>query len=65
MQYIMNQYSPESSLYPSEPSSRAKVDSLLQYDQNDFYKTVSKYIYNSIGIRYGPRKGFIIRFIQV
>jgi len=55
MQYIFNRYAPESSLYPSDPMQRAKVDSLMNYDQGTFYTTVSAYIYNSLGIRPGKR----------
>ena len=51
IQYAFNRYAPDSEMYPSNPAERAKVDMLLYYDQGTFYKTVSKYIYNSLGIR--------------
>ena len=55
MQYVMNEYAPTSSLYPKDPAARAKIDSILQYDQGEFYKSVSQYIYKSVGIRAGQR----------
>ena len=51
MQYTFNRYAPDSEIYPQSPAERAKVDMLLYYDQGTFYKTVAKYIYNSLGIR--------------
>ena len=51
IQYAFNKYAPKSDLYPTDPAARAKIDSLLYYDQGTFYKTVSTYIYNSLGIR--------------
>ena len=52
IQYAFNKYAPKSNIYPADPAARAKIDSLLYYDQGTFYKTVSKYIYNSLGIRF-------------
>ena len=34
--YIANQYAPGSSFYPSDPQKRAKIDSLLNWDQGIF-----------------------------
>ena len=51
IQYAFNRYAPDSEMYPKNPAERAQVDMLLYYDQGTFYKTVAKYIYNSLGIR--------------
>lgn len=42
--YLVNQYSPQSSLYPKDPQKRAIVDRLLQFDMGSIYKNISDYL---------------------
>merc|ERR1719312_394705 len=37
LQYLANQYAPGSSFYPSDPQKRAKIDSLLNWDQGTLW----------------------------
>jgi len=48
MQYIVNMYGADSSLYPRDPIKRAEVDRMLQYDQGTLYQNVSPFVYPQI-----------------
>ena len=47
-QYIVNQYAPESSLYPSEAKARAKVDFWLNWDMGSMYAAIAAAVYPKV-----------------
>jgi len=57
-QYLCNKYAPESSLYPTCPAKRAKVDFLLNWDLGTLYKAIGEAVYPTIfkGAELDPEK---------
>jgi len=45
MQYLVDKYSPNSTLYPRDPVHRAPIDRMLQFDLSNTYRYVGAYIY--------------------
>ncbi|XP_013777661.2 glutathione S-transferase 1-like [Limulus polyphemus] len=45
MQYLINKYAPDSSLYPKDPRQRAMVDMMLYFDMGTLYKTQGELFY--------------------
>lgn len=42
--YLVNKYSPQSSLYPSDSQKRARIDQRLYYDATVFFESVAQII---------------------
>merc|ERR1711990_727493 len=55
MQYICNKSVPDSSLYPSDPKLRAKVDFLLNWDLGELYASIMTSLYPTLGFRPMPK----------
>ena len=42
--YLANAYAPKTSIYPTDPKIRAKVDQMMYFDTNIFYKTFGEIV---------------------
>ena len=42
--YLANAYAPNNAIYPSDPRVRAKVDQMMYFDTNLFYKTFGEIV---------------------
>ena len=42
--YLANAYASKTSLYPTDPKIRAKVDQIMYFDTNIFYKTFGEIV---------------------
>jgi len=48
MQYLVDKFAPNNTLYPKDPVRRAPVDRMLQFDLSNTYRYVGEYIYPQI-----------------
>jgi len=54
MQYLINAYCPNSSLYPVDPATRVKIDMLLNWDQGTLYPKIVDAYFTRLGWRQMP-----------